>query len=337
MAPWLNGDSIQSAARARHDQERIAHRCENPDFTLATNVSKELWESVELRHVRTFLVVAEELHFGRAADRLRISQSRVSQLIRTFEAIVGVQLFSRNSRRVTLTPVGRQLRERVLPAYTELRQAVDHAREAATGIVGELRLGVLLASSGGPRLPRIISEFERRYPDCRVIVTDLEWLDPLGPLRRGEVDMVATRLPIVQPDLTVGPVLARDSRALAVADDHPLAGHESVSVEDLADYVLAEVEPLPPELLAAFTPSVTPSGRPIAHRKVTGAVDNLSLVARGEIVHATIASLPNYMNYPGITYVPIRDLPPSDSGLIWRTAAETAAIRAFAAVVEETT
>ena len=125
-------------------------------------------------------------------------------------------------------------------------------------------------------------------------------------------------------------------RALAVAVDHPLAGRESVSIEDLADYVLAEVETLPPELLAAFTPSVTPSGRPIAHRKVTGAVDNLALVARGEIVHATIASLPHYMNYPGVTYVPIRDMPLSESGLVWRAAGETAAIRAFAAVAEET-
>jgi DNA-binding transcriptional LysR family regulator len=279
--------------------------------------------------------VAEELHFGRAADRLRVSQSRVSQLIRTFETIVGVQLFSRNSRRVALTPMGRQLHARVLPAYEELRQAVDHARLAARGIVGELRLGVLLASSGGPRLPDIVSDFERRHPDCRVVLTDLDWMDPLGPLRRGDVDIEATRLPIDQPDLTVGPVLARDSRALAVAVDHPLAGRESVSIEDLADYVLAEVETLPPELLAAFTPSVTPSGRRIAHRKVTGAVDNLALVARGEIVHATIASLPHYMSYPGVTYVPIRDMPLSESGLVWRTAGETAAIRAFAAVAEE--
>jgi DNA-binding transcriptional LysR family regulator len=294
-----------------------------------------VWESVELRHVRTFLVLAEELHFGRAADRLRVSQSRVSQLIRTFETIVGVQLFSRNSRRVALTPIGQQLLAGVLPAYEDLRHAVDHAREAARGIVGELRLGVLLASSGGPRLPEIIDAFERRHPDCRVVLTDLEWLDPLGPLRRGNVDIVATRLPIDQPDLTVGPVLMCDSRALAVAENHPLAGRESVSVEDLADYVLAEVETLPPELLAAFTPSVTPSGRPIAHRKVTGAVDNLALVARGEIVHATISSLPLYMNYPGITYVPIRDLPASESGLVWRTAGETAAVRAFAAVAEE--
>jgi DNA-binding transcriptional LysR family regulator len=294
-----------------------------------------MWESVELRHLRAFLVLAEELHFGRAADRLRVSQSRVSQLIRTFETIVGAELFTRTSRRVTLTPIGEQLRTRVQPAYTELQRAVDHMREAVGGISGELRLGIFIAPSGGPRLPAILSLFERRYPDCRVVLVDLDWREPLEPIRRGDVDIMATRFPIRQPDLTVGPVLSSDTRALAVADDHPLAKRPFVTVEDLADYVVAEVETLPPELLEAFTPSVTPSGRPIPHRRVEGTLDNLALVARGEIVHATVTSLPNYVNYPGITYVPISDLPPSDSGLVWRASSETAMIRAFAAVAAE--
>jgi DNA-binding transcriptional LysR family regulator len=280
-------------------------------------------------------VLAEELHFGRAADRLRVSQSRVSQLIRTLETIVGAELFTRTSRRVTLTPLGDQLRTRVEPAYRELKHAVDHMREAVGGISGELRLGVFIAPSGGPRLPEILSRFEDRYPDCRIVLIEQDYRDPLGPIRGGEVDMMAMRFPVRQPDLTVGPVLATDTRALAVADDHPLASRPFVTVEDLADYVVAEVETLPPELLTAFTPSVTPSGRPIPHRKVTGTLDNLALVARGEIVHATVTSLPNYVNYPGITYVPISDLPPSQSGLVWRTSSETAAIRAFAAVAAE--
>jgi DNA-binding transcriptional LysR family regulator len=289
-----------------------------------------MWESLELRHLRAFLAVAEELHFGRAAERLHVTPSRVSQLVRTLETIVGGPLFTRTSRQVALTPTGARLRERIAPACDAINRAVEDLRTAVDGIAGELRLGVLLATSGGARLPEIIGVFESRHPACRVVVSDLDWADALGPLRRGEVDVTAIRFPIRQPDIVVGPVLATDARALAVAVGHPLASRASVSVEDLADYEVASLGTLPPELTEAFTPSVTPSGRAIRRRRVRGVVDNMSLVARGEIVHATVVTLGDYLSYPGVTYVPFSDLPPSEAGLIWRASGETAAVRAFA-------
>jgi DNA-binding transcriptional LysR family regulator len=293
-------------------------------------------EHVELRHLRTFLVVAEELHFGRAADRLHVSPSRVSQLVRALETVVGATLFERTSRRVALTPIGERLRSRVGPACHELVAAVDDLRHSADGLVGELRLGVVLATNGGPHLPDIIGRFEARHPACRVVVSEIAWTDPLGPLRRGEVDLTAIRFPLRQPDLVIGPVLTTDRRALAVADDHPLAGRATVCVEDLGDYEVAGGTPaIPQELIDALLPRRTPSGRPIARRMVSGAVQTLAMVARGEIVHATVESLPDYMSYPGITYIPIVDLPPCDAGLVWRATEESPAIRAFAAVAEE--
>jgi DNA-binding transcriptional LysR family regulator len=293
-------------------------------------------EHVELRQLRAFLVVAEELHFGRAADRLRVSPSRVSQLVRALETVIGAALFERTSRRVALTPIGERLRSRVQPACNELAQAVDDLRNNTDGLSGELRLGVVLATNGGPHLPEIIGRFEERHPACRVVVSEITWTDPLGPLRRGEVDLTAIRFPLRQPDLVVGPVLTTDRRALAVADDHPLAGRSSVCVEDLADYeVAAGTSAIPPELVDALIPRTTPSGRPIARRLVAGSVQTLAMVARGEIVHATVASLPNYMSYPGITYIPIVDLPACDAGLVWRASEETPAIKAFAAVAVE--
>ncbi|MGG7380758.1 hypothetical protein ACQ7B2_19080, partial [Escherichia coli] len=83
-----------------------------------------------------------------------------------------------------LTPTGARLHERVAPACDAIHRAVEDLRTSIDGITGELRLGVLLATSGGARLPEIIGVFERRHPACRVVVTDLEWSDPLGPLRR---------------------------------------------------------------------------------------------------------------------------------------------------------
>ncbi|HMI70891.1 MAG TPA: LysR family transcriptional regulator [Solirubrobacteraceae bacterium] len=293
-------------------------------------------EHVELRQLRAFLVVAEELHFGRAADRLRVSPSRVSQLVRALETVIGASLFERTSRRVALTPIGERLRSRVGPACNELARAVDDLRNHRDGLTGELRLGVVLATNGGPYLPEIIGLFEARHPACRIVVSEITWTDPLGPLRRGEVDLTAIRFPLRQPDLVVGPVLTTDARALAVADDHPLAGRSTVCVEDLADYEVAAGTPaIPQELIDALLPRKTPSGRPIARRTVSGAVQTLAMVARGEIVHATVASLPDYMSYPGITYIPIVDLPPCDAGLVWRASEETPAIRAFAAVARE--
>jgi DNA-binding transcriptional LysR family regulator len=293
-------------------------------------------EHVELRHLRAFLVVADELHFGRAADRLHVSPSRVSQLVRALETVMGATLFERTSRRVALTPIGELLRSRVGPACHELDMAVDDLRSGANGLAGELRLGVVLATNGGPHLPEIIGLFEVRHPACRVVVSEIAWSDPLGPLRRGQVDLTAIRFPLRQPDLVVGPVLTTDRRALAVADDHPLAGRSTVCVEDLGDYEVAAGTPaIPQELIDALLPRTTPSGRPIARRMVSGAVQTLAMVARGEIVHATVESLPDYMSYPGITYIPIVDMPPCDAGLVWRASEESPAIRAFAAVAEE--
>jgi DNA-binding transcriptional LysR family regulator len=295
-----------------------------------------MWESVELRHLRAFLVLAEELHFGRAAERLHISQSRVSQLIRTLETIVNAQLFERSSRRVALTPSGEGLLARVEPAYAELRRAVDELTQASSeGISGGLRLGILLATSTGPRLPDVVASFEGAHPACRVTISELSFPDPLGPLRRGEVDVAAIRFPIRQPDLTVGPVLTSDQRVLAVAESHPLASRRFVTVEDLADETIALMPSLPTEMTDAFTPQVTPSGRPIATRTVTNPTEVMTLVARGEVVHATVASFPDYLAYPGVAYVPISDLPASSAGLIWRTEAETPAIRAFASTARE--
>jgi DNA-binding transcriptional LysR family regulator len=285
-----------------------------------------VWESVELRHLRTFLVVADELHFGRAADRLRVSQSRVSQLIRTLETIVGEPLFVRTSRHVALTNAGQQLRARVQPAYAELQRAIDELRG---GAIGDLHLGLLMATSGGRRLTEIMARFEQRHPGSRVLTRDADWRDPLGPLRRGEVDVMAIRFPLHQADLTVGPVLTVDDRALAVAVDHPLAARESVTVEDLAGYTIAYNPRTPREILNAFLPSVTPSGRPIPWREVSDPLQLMTLVARGEIVHCTVTSMPDFFSYPGVTYVPFSDLPPSSAGLAWRTGAETAAVRAF--------
>ncbi|MBO0728141.1 MAG: LysR family transcriptional regulator [Acidimicrobiaceae bacterium] len=291
-----------------------------------------MWEQVELFELRVFLVLCERLHFGRAAQDLQLSRSRVSQVLQDLEAKLGVRLFDRSSRHVGLTPTGARLQKRLSEPYGHLLDVLRDTRTRAEQVAGDLRLGLLFPSSGGTKLEQIIELFERRHPESTVVIRDLRFDDPLGPLRRGEIDVMACRLPINQPDLTVGPTLASDERILAVATDHPLAKRDCVSVEDLGDFRVDDAGGrLPREYVDELIPARTPRGRRIArvHLSSPSPTQVLAMVARREIVHPTIASFPEHYRHPGVTFVPIRDLPPMKAGLIWRTDAATAITRAF--------
>lgn len=287
---------------------------------------------MELREIEIFLVLADELHFGRTAERMYLSQSRVSQSIRAMETRVGGRLFDRSTRQVRLTTLGEQLREQLGPAVEQIHRAFAAIREVASGITGELRISLLNFAAGGPRFAEIVRAFKVNNPDCDVVVYEAFPGEALNRLRRGELDVLAHWLPISQPDLTIGPALTSADRALAVGVEHPLAEQGSATVEDLAHHAVIDAEGIvPAETLEVLYARRTPSGRPIPRRHREGRmVEVLSLVARGEVVHPTVASLANYYTYPGVTTVPLHGLPPLESALVWVTDRETAAIRAFA-------
>lgn len=290
-----------------------------------------MWSTVDLREIRVFLVLADELHFGRAAERLTLTPSRVSQILRTLETRIGGQLFARTSRRVALTPLGNELLLRVEPAYEAMERAFAETREAATGVVGPLRLGSYLPVNYGPHFLEIVKTFEERYPANPVLLTDTGLVrDQLDWLRQDELDLLAMRLPLAQPELTIGPVLSREERVVAVAKDHPLATKESVELDDLAEYQIPIAPSLPPEMLDAFVPPRTPSGRPVQRIVLRSTGESMSRVATGRVVHITVRSFVEQYSYPGIVGIPIRDLPPSETALVWLTPRESNKIRAFA-------
>jgi DNA-binding transcriptional LysR family regulator len=292
---------------------------------------------VELREIETFLVLAEELHFGRSAARLYLSQSRVSQTIRAIESRIGGRLFDRTSRQVRLTPLGELLRDRLRPAFDEIRRSVEAVSEIAAGITGQLRISMLTAATGGPGFDAAVRAFTSAHPACRATVYEAFPGEALNRLRRGELDVVAHWLPLHQDDLTIGPVLAREDRVLAVRVGHPLAVRGSATVEDLADYTVVDAEDiLPPETLEACYPRRTPSGRLIPRRHREGrTAEVLSLVARGEVVHPSTTSLPLYYVHPDVTTIPLNGMPEVATALVWVTERETAAIRAFARFAEQ--
>jgi DNA-binding transcriptional LysR family regulator len=139
---------------------------------------------MEIREIRVFLVLAEELHFGRPAERLHLSATRVSQTVRALEGQLGGRLFERTSRRVRLTPFGERLRERLQPVYEELNRVVDEVRAADGAVTRELRLALYSQLVGGPRIAEVIRRYEERHRDSRVIIKDPPITVPGGPASR---------------------------------------------------------------------------------------------------------------------------------------------------------
>lgn len=289
---------------------------------------------MDLTQVRTFLVLADELHFGRAAQRTGLSQPRVSRLISALEREAGGALFDRTTRRVRLTPLGTRLRDGWRPAYGQLLAAWDDARTAARQTAGTLRVGFTL-TTGGTALTRLIRAFTAAYPGCDVQLRETALDDLYGPLRRGDIDVLVGWLAVDEPDLTAGPAIEHRARALAVSRDHPLARRGSASAEDLADYETACAPPgalydavVP--LFDAIVPARTPSGRPVRRTRAVGGLhETLALVASGQVVHPTVAGLP-LAQRSDITLIPLARLPPLRLGPIWCTAHENARIRALA-------
>src|ERR1700749_871053 len=201
-----------------------------------------MWRDLELRELRIFLVLADELHFGRTAERLGISQPGVSEAVRVLESRLGVRVFDRTSRRVRLTPAGEELKRHPAPTLAALDQTLAETSKLSRAVRGLLRVGFVLTTEG-PALSRLITAFQARYPGCEVRLQEVEIFDAYRALRRGDIDVLCNWLAVDEPDLVAGTAFAHYQRALAVATTHRLAGRSAVSIEDVAD---EEVAMLPP-------------------------------------------------------------------------------------------
>lgn len=186
---------------------------------------------MELRQLRYFLAVAEELHFGRAAERLHIVQPAVSQQVRRLERELGVELFDRTTRTVSLTEAG----QRFLPHARAVLAATDRASDAVAQFRAEqasvLRLGT---SDGlGDRLERLLAEFARRAPDAQLELVHAPAAQRLRRVRDGELDATLIRGDQPVPDLDFTP-LWTDEVLVALPASHPLADGDVVDFASLA-------------------------------------------------------------------------------------------------------
>ncbi|MEU5000863.1 LysR family transcriptional regulator [Streptomyces sp. NPDC021622] len=286
---------------------------------------------LELREIECLITLGEQLHFGRTGRELHISQSRVSRTLRDAEQKVGGQLFDRTSRHVRMTALGKLLIDRLRPLYEQLTDVCADAAAQARGVAGSTRLGFTGAAGGG-YAAELIRAARTYAPECRVILREVPCGDLLGPLRRGEVDVLVARLPVEEPDMTVGPVLGREIRVLAVALDHPLASRASVRIEEIAGATVFRLAGTAPDYWRDHhVPLVTPAGRALhLGQEVQTCQEILSLTAAGQGVAPLAESVARHYARPDIAFVPIRDLPQTSVALIWRTAEENARVRALA-------
>ncbi|MFR9749722.1 LysR family transcriptional regulator [Nocardia sp. 004] len=273
-------------------------------------------DDVELRDIEIFLTLAEELHFGRTAERLHISPPRVSQSIAKQERRIGAPLFARTSRKVTLTPLGQQLRDDLQVGYRRIIEGVESARESARGGPEVLTLGVL-----GPmwqEIAPLTATFRSRHPDVALRMRDIQITDPYGLLRAAEVDVALLCLPIEEPDLIVGPRVFTEPIVLTAGGAHPLATRSSVSLTELSTHtVLPTGLPIPEYWESAMTPV------PVTDSELTPAPrtreEVLWTVAAGEGVAFSCAQGIKYLERADVVYLPIDERPTMHWALVRRS------------------
>ena len=191
---------------------------------------------MELRHLRYFVAVAEELNFTRAAARLHIGQPPLSMQIRDLEGEMGVRLFERTQRRVALTPAGQCLREHAYRILGGVREAVEAAQRAARGELGELRVGFTSSLPFTDLLPDALHAYRRRFPAVRLQLSEMFTPEQFGALARGELDVGFVRLQGGRaPDGIALREIARNPLRLVVNASHRLAGAAAVSFAELRD------------------------------------------------------------------------------------------------------
>ncbi|MEU8486616.1 LysR family transcriptional regulator [Streptomyces sp. NPDC048641] len=290
---------------------------------------------MELRDIEIFLTLAEELHFGRTAERLHLSQARVSQSVSRQERRLGGALFDRSTRTVTLTPLGRQLRDDLHPGYESIRRALTHAVDTARGCSGTVRLGTMGVLPS--EVAWLVEEFRARHPQCGVEFVEYHFSDPLARIRAGEAAVQLMWLPVPEPGLRLGPVVLTEGRVLAVAAGSDLASRARVSLEDLAGRTVPDPGPrTPEEWFREMCPDRTPGGR-LVHRGPQARTfhEVLALVAAGRAVCPFNAHVSRYYAYPGVVLVPIDDAPLTEWALVLPESAPAPQVRAFLETARE--
>lgn len=289
---------------------------------------------IDLRQLRQFVAVAEELSFRRAAERLHMSQPPLSQVIRALEEELGITLFERTRRRVELTQPGRVLLDQAHRVLSQMDRALAAARGAGRGMTGRLSVG-FVSSATYEILPAILRRFRASHPAVDLHLEELDTVDQTDALLQHRIDVALNRPPTFYASAIAQETLLSERMIVAVPADHPLAARRTLRLRDLREEPFVLIPPrggtgyhtrvLDACQEAGFVPRVAQTAR-YMHTIV-------GLVAAGMGVALVSESLAN-LTPRGCVYRPLADRSDAlsiDIGAAWHANDESPALHAFLA------
>lgn len=292
---------------------------------------------VSITALQSFCVLAEELHFGKAAARLRMASPSLSQQIARLESQLGVRLFDRTPRKVVLTEAGREL----LPLALEARRAhgavLDWASARSARAEQRLRVGVV-AAGAGELTTAVLAEAVQRMPGLRLEMRRLGFFDAPAELLAGTVDVAFAPAPLPLPPGVRAREVAEEGRVLVVARDHPLAGRSSVGIAELSDETFIAPAGGEQAVLDWWLVDPRPDGRHPRRGPVADDIEGiLELCAAGVGVNIAAASVEGHYRRDQVAFVPIRDIPPASIVLLVLEGRDEPEVLAFERIALELT
>lgn len=284
---------------------------------------------MELRHLRYFVAVAEELHFTRAAQRLGMEQPPLSQQIRALEAEIGTPLFERRARAVTLTDAGRGFLDDARAILAQVQRATDHARRVARGDSGRIGVGMINSAPFHPFVPRVLREFGQRYPEVALSLDENATPVLAAAVLADQLDVAFVRPLLGDEPGLVSETLFDEEVLIALPQAHRLASQPRLAIADLRGeaFVLfsrAVGAGLHDDILAACRRS---GFSPRIGQEASQVTSIVNLVAAGLGVSLVPASM-QQIHSDGVAYRPIEgDAPAARMSLVYRRGDESATVR----------
>lgn len=287
---------------------------------------------METRHLKYFIAVAEERHFGRAALRLHMAQPPLSQQIRQLEEQLGTPLLVRTTRKVELTPAGQVLLDRGRALLQEIDALVEDVQQVGAGATGVIRVG-FTGTATYRLMPSIVQAARRTLPGLRITVQG-EMLTPQmeAALDDGRLDVAVLRPPTRSEDVTLR-LLEQDQLVAALPADSPFAERGTLDITDLAaeDFIGYPTNSVVNSIFVEACRKAGFQPRLVQEAKETSTL--LSLVAAGMGV-ALVPMTSRMFSFQGVVFRPLRNPPPVDLAVAWNRNNETPLIRNFLALFD---